>query len=137
MKTDFIGRVLAQAGKVVESRSSVLVPLQWNIVILALFLFLFILAKAPAWLDIGVFVLLAIAVMQSAFAHDYFMKKDAVALRSEQHAISKYAIDKGLYGDSDSGMREVPKLGSEFLLPVDTGKRQISRATRSSGRKSE
>jgi hypothetical protein len=117
MRTDLIGRVLAQAGKVVESKSSALVPLQWKIIIFALFLFMLVVVKAPMWIDIGVFVLLAILVLQSSFSYHYFMKRNPDALRSEKHAISKYAIDKGLYGDSDMGMLEVPKFGNEFLLP--------------------
>jgi len=46
MKNGLISRVLAQAGKAVESRSSVLVPLQWKIIILVFFLFAFVAIKA-------------------------------------------------------------------------------------------
>jgi hypothetical protein len=117
MRGDLISRVLAEAGKVVQSRSSVLVPLHWKIAILGTFLLVALVVKAPAWAEVGLFSLLALAVLQSSFSYNYFMRKDPDALRSEKHALSKYAIDKGLYGDSDVGMRELPKVGNEFLLP--------------------
>jgi hypothetical protein len=126
MKSDFVGRVLAQAGKVVESKSSALVPLQWKIIVLVFFLFLFVVVKAPLWIEIGVFVLLVVLVLQSSFSYHYFMKTNPDALRSEKYSISKYAIERGLYGDSDSGMREVPKLGNEFLLESDKGNGNLS-----------
>ena len=119
MTRDLFARVLAEAGKVVHSRSSVLVPLQWVSLILLTFTLLFVIARAPLWIEIGVFALLAAAVLLFCAAFAYFMVRNPDALRSERHVLSKYAIDKDLYGDSDTGMREVPKLGSDFLLPLD------------------
>jgi len=117
MKNDVLSRVLAQAGKVVESRSSVLVPLHWITAILVSFLLLSVVTKAPAWMEIGLFVLLTVAILQSILSYNYFMIKNPDALRSEKHVQVMQAIEKGLYGDSDMGMLVIPKLGNELLLP--------------------
>ena len=47
MSIDPIGKFLSEAGKVVESRSSSLVPLQWNMVILVALLSFLVWVKAP------------------------------------------------------------------------------------------
>jgi hypothetical protein len=117
MKSELISRILAQAGKVVQSRSSALVPLHWITAILISSLLVSVIASAPPWIEIGLFVLLTISVSQSILSYNFFMVKNPDALRSEKYALSKFAMDKGLYGDSDAGMRELPRLGSEFLLP--------------------
>jgi hypothetical protein len=65
------------------------------------------------------------------------MTKNPDALRSEKHALSKYAIDKGLYGDSDMGMLEVPKLGSEFLLPGEAETYPLSLPAKSGRRRNK
>jgi len=45
------------------------------------------------------------------------MKTNPDALRSEKFATTKYAIDKGLYGDSDSGTRPLIEIEEELLIP--------------------
>ena len=137
MSTDLFERVLAQAGRVVESKSSALVPLHWLTAILVACLIFSVIAKAPSWIVIGIFALLALAVLQSVISYNYFMTKNPDALRSERHALSKYAIDKGLYGDSDMGMLEVPKLGSEFILPGEIEAHPLSLPGKSARRRNK
>jgi hypothetical protein len=48
------------------------------------------------------------------------MLKSPDALRSERHAITKYAIDKGLYGDSDSGTRISTYLDTQLILETSS-----------------
>ena len=80
MRIDPIGRFLREAGNVVESKSSTLVPLQWNMVILAALLSFLVWVKAPFWLDVGAFTLLTLIVLQAGLAYHFFMKHDSVAL---------------------------------------------------------
>jgi hypothetical protein len=116
MNGDFFQRVWAQAGEIARSRSSALVPLHWITAILVAFLLLSVALHAPGWMQIGLFVLLALVILQSVVSYNYFMTTNPDALRSEKHVLSKYAIDKGLYGDSDSGLIEIQKFGNEFVL---------------------
>ena len=90
----------------VESRSSTLVPLQWNMVILVALLSFLVWVKAPFWLLLCTFILLALVVLQAGFAYHFFMKHDSVALRSEHHALRNKEIDSGDYGGSDPEDRE-------------------------------
>jgi hypothetical protein len=111
MSTDPIGKFLGGARNVVESRSSTLVPLQWNMTILVALMSFLVWAKAPFWLELGTFVLLTIVVLQAGFAYHFFMKHDSVALRSEQHAERNKELDHRVDGDPD------PK-DNEKKLPV-------------------
>jgi membrane protein implicated in regulation of membrane protease activity len=111
MSTDPIGKFLGGARNVVESRSSTLVPLQWNMAILVALMSFLVLAKAPFWLEHGTFILLAFVVLQAGFAYHFFMKRDSVALRSEQHAERNKELDHRVFGDPN------PK-DNEKQLPV-------------------
>jgi len=106
MKTDRIGEFLHAARNVVESRSSTLVPLQWNMVILVSVLSFLVWVKAPFWLLLGTFILLALVVLQAGVAYHFFMKHDSVALRSERHALRNKEIDHGIYGGFEPEAKE-------------------------------
>jgi hypothetical protein len=86
-----------------QSRSSVLNPLQWGLVILIGGAVGSHLAGSPQWIT----TLLALAVVANfilfIFAYIYFMAKDPDALRSESYSLSKLAIQRGLIGDNIHG----------------------------------
>jgi hypothetical protein len=117
MKNSFASRILAHAGELVRSKSSVLVPLHWKLLILGLLLVIMVLLHASVWIEICLVVLLCLVTLQSSYAYNHFMKTNPDALRSEKFATTKYAIDKGLYGDSDSGTRPLIEIEEELLIP--------------------
>jgi hypothetical protein len=102
MTIEPIDGFLRGAGNVVGSKSSSLVPLQWNMAILAALLLFLVGLKVPFWLLLGAFSLLALVILQTVFAYHFFMNKDSLALRSESHAMSKYKINHGANGGRDS-----------------------------------
>lgn len=103
---NFFASMLEQADRVAHSRSSVLVPLQWILMILAVFFLALVLVRAPEWALIGDGAGLLMVLSLCVAAYIYFGLKSPDCLRSEQYSLSKYAIQQGLYGDSDSGMKE-------------------------------
>lgn len=102
----FISKMLEQADRVVHSRSSVLVPLQWLLIILAVFFLALIPIHAPAWAQIGEGVCFGLILILSVAAYVFFVIRNPDGLRSEQYSLSKYASEQGLYDDSDSGLIE-------------------------------
>ncbi len=121
---DTISRLIAQAGSIVSSRSSALVPLHWKLLILGTVVVVLVMLHAPTWLLICFAALAVITALQSNYSYDYFMRAKPEELRSEKHAITKYAIDKGLYGDSDSGLRELPRIDPE-LINLPNSRREL------------
>src|SRR5580704_12442463 len=90
-----------------ESRSSVINPLQWTLVIGFAALFFFVMAKSPPWLLISTAVATGADFLLLLCAYGYFAVKDPDALRSEQYSLVKTAIEKRLLGDSITGLIEV------------------------------
>ncbi len=109
-----------------QSRTSTVNPLQWAMLILLGGLAVLILVGAPAWLVILVSVLLAVVGLLFCLAFVFFSLRNPDALRSETYSLTKLAIEKGLYGDSISGLREVAQIApiGEPLLPGETAPEQ-------------
>jgi len=123
---NFFSRMLEQADSVAHSRSSVLVPLQWLFVIFMVFFIALILVKAPTWAIVGCGFCLFLLFLVAIAAYIYFGLRSPDALRSEQYSLSKYAMERGLYGDSDSGMVEgrpvfISKFPEAPKLQMDAG----------------
>jgi energy-coupling factor transporter transmembrane protein EcfT len=98
---------LLRQARIGESRSSVINPLQWTLVVIIFALFLFLEAKAPMWLLGTTAAASGFVLLLLVFAFVYFMFKDPDALRSEKYSLVKTAIEKKLVGDSLTGLREV------------------------------
>lgn len=95
----------AQVG---QSRSSVINPLQWTLVIVtAALLALTAIPHAPTGLIIGVACADGLVLLLIVAAYVFFMLKNPDALRSETYSLAKTAIDRKLLGDSLTGLREV------------------------------
>jgi hypothetical protein len=99
-----LGYLLQQAN-IGQSRSSVLNPLQWMLVILVFGLGICLLFHAPVWLVVLFAVMVALVLVLFLLAYLYFARVNPDALRSEQFSLSKLAIEKGLVGDSLAGLQ--------------------------------
>jgi hypothetical protein len=98
-----LGYLLQQAN-IGQSRSSVLNPLQWLLVILVAGVAICLLFHSPSWL-IGLFAVMLILVLCLFLgSYIYFARTNPDALRSEQFSLSKLAIEKGMVGDSLAGL---------------------------------
>ncbi len=93
---NFLDTIYKQAG-IGESRTSILNPLQWMLVILVGGLSLTIALHSPAWLPILFAVLVTATVILIASAFIYFMVRESATLRSEDYSLAKHAMDKGLF----------------------------------------
>jgi Na+/H+-dicarboxylate symporter len=85
---------LSQQAKIGQSRSSVLNPQQWMMVIMVAGLTSFVFARAPNWLIVLMAALLTSTFVLFAFGFIYFMVREPGTLRSEMYALLKAALDK-------------------------------------------
>jgi hypothetical protein len=100
-------RALLQQAEIGRSRSSVINPLQWAVVIILAGMLGILLGHAPSWLLIFFSCLLGLLVVLLALAYVYFGITNPDALRSEKYVLVKAAIEKQYAGDSLTGLHEV------------------------------
>jgi len=103
-----IFKSLLHQAQIAQSRSSVVNPLQWTLLILGVFLLALIAEpRTPLWLlpwsagSVGLVLLLLLA------AYVYFAKTNPDSLRSETYSIVKTALEKKYLGDSLTGLKEI------------------------------
>jgi hypothetical protein len=96
----------------IKSRSDVLVPLLLIICVFTLGLLILVAERAPPWLVISLFCLVAGLTVIFGFAYLYSLFKNPDLLRSEKHSLTKQAIDRGLLGDSMQGLFDAEPSGS-------------------------
>jgi len=96
--------IFARQTDIGHSRTSVLNPVQWIVVILIFGAALLALAHAPVWLMIGIGVCAFGGFVLFVFSYIFFMIKDPDALRSESYSLQKLALQKGLVGDNLQGL---------------------------------
>lgn len=102
MDTSFIKALLSQSDAS-GSRSTILKPLIWLIgVLLGVFLTL-IFAEADLWLHIIIILLIVAAIGLYFYVYYYCLRHNPDALRSESFTIRKLQIEKGIFGDSNTG----------------------------------
>ncbi|MFC1224558.1 hypothetical protein ACFE6N_12160 [Pedobacter sp. BG31] len=97
-------QLLAQQSDASGSRSTILKSLTWFLALLFILLGAAMTAKADSYITIFIIVLISITsfVFLSAFVYCLFTDKDA--LRSESYSIKKMQIEKGIIGDSTTGI---------------------------------
>ena len=105
MFTDW--KLLADKTDIGHSRTSVLNPLQWTLVILFLGLCILVAANADYWIILAVLICTLLCFALLAAAYIFFMFKNPDALRSEDFSLHKLAMEKGLYGDSIHGLNTI------------------------------
>jgi hypothetical protein len=90
------------------TKSTILRPLQWMVLVLGLVLIGILKYGAPNWLLVSVFAVLLLFAVALLVAYFYclFSGKQTLidALRTEHYSIQKLAIEKGFRGDSDRGV---------------------------------
>ena len=105
---------MQQAGAQVK-RTTVLSPLVWLIGVLLAAIVLA--ASGPTWVLVVLISLLVLSVLVILCSFLYFAAKKPELLRTEQFAIQKLAIQKGMVGDSTRGLftleNEVPATESD------------------------
>jgi hypothetical protein len=94
---NFLETIYKQTG-IGQSRSSVLNPLQWMLVILigGLSVVLFS-SHTPPWLQVLFAALIGWNVLLITVAYCYFMIREPAILRSEDFSLARTAMDKGLF----------------------------------------
>lgn len=88
------------------SRTDALKPLVYAMGILFTATVGLVWRSAPAWLLIVVATLLVIATIGYFAAYAYCLLSNPDLLRSETYGLRKMAIERGVLGDSDSGLQE-------------------------------
>jgi hypothetical protein len=102
----YLDTIYKQTG-IGQSRSSVLNPLQWMLVILVGGLVAVLGLRGPNWLLIFFTVLVGSTVLLIAIAFCFFMLREPSILRSEDYSQAKHAMDKGLF---------TPEIAHQILL---------------------
>jgi len=97
------------------SRSTALKPAGWMTGILASASIGSAYSGAPSWLTAVFGVSSALSVLLYLFAYIFLLFKDRDALRSERYSIQKLAIEKGIVGDSSSGIIDLDATGPKAL----------------------
>ena len=85
------------------ARSSALHALQWVLGLLLAAVLASIVAGAEKWVLISIGAAIGLVLFTFLGAYIFLLRTDRDALRSENYAISKMAIDRGLIGDDLSG----------------------------------
>jgi hypothetical protein len=91
-----------------QSRSSVLNPIQWLLVILLAGTCLSLFLHSPLWLLTILAGGIVLALLLFLGAYIFFVRTNSDALRSESYSLTKLAIQNRLLGDSVTGIRDVP-----------------------------
>jgi hypothetical protein len=107
------------------SRSDVLKPLAWLVLILASALIVVAVYSPHAWLVSWLLALLIVAAAIYSFAYLYCLFKDRDALRSEKYSLQKLAIEQNLLGDNSVGMFEAQEINKRG--PSASSAKQIER----------
>jgi hypothetical protein len=101
--TDYL-RSLFQRADIGQSRSAITNQLQWAIVILLCGIVISWRAGIPLWVLTMEGLFLGILLLLFVCVYIYFAITNPDALRSEHYSLSKMAIERGLVGDSVSGL---------------------------------
>lgn len=90
-----------------RSKSTILKPLGWllGICVPLLGTALYLKAENILVYGISVIILLIIVIYIAVYLHAYFTNQDA--LRSENYTLTKMAIEKSAFGDSQVGVVEI------------------------------
>lgn len=89
------------------TRSDVLRALIWPNAGLLMAFTAAISAHSPNWCLVALAGMLGVFMFLYAAAYVFFAITDPDALRSEKYKLQKIAIEKGLFGDSLTGLRQV------------------------------
>ncbi len=111
---NFIKALLSQSDAS-GSKSTILKPLTWLIGILFGVLLTLAYMKADIWLTVIMVLLIIAIIILYIYVYCYCLHHNSDALRSESFSIRKMEIEKGMYGDSNTGLLERPSNNSAFI----------------------
>ena len=86
------------------SRSTILKPMTWFISVIIGGIIFLLKFNSPQWLIIMFSIIMGLAIITFLFAYIFCLFTDKDAIRSEKYSIQKMAIEKGVYGDSSTGV---------------------------------
>lgn len=101
------------------SRSTILKPLTWLLSILLVSMITLLKMKLPNWFSYIIAGMIIITFVVLLFAFVYCLLYDRDALRSEKFGIRKMEIEKGFFGDSDSGIIERSSIEAKDNILLD------------------
>jgi membrane protein YdbS with pleckstrin-like domain len=108
------------------SRSDVLKPLAWMLLIIAMTMVAIgIYVQHLAWLIVAVAVLFLGTSVVYLFSYLYCLFYNPDALRSEKYSLQKMAIEHNLLGDNVTGMFEAKQESAQTLPPLEAATKQI------------
>lgn len=130
-----LNNLLSRQSNIGQSRSSVLNPLQWMIVIIVAGLASFVYAHAQSWLIVLMAVLLSSTFILFAAAFIYFMIKEPGTLCSEYYSLAKHALDRGYFTPEiaqqllsrDESIQAGKSITVKDVSELKTRTRQVSR----------
>ena len=88
------------------ARSTALHALQWGMAMLLISISIMAWVDAPSWILIAISSAFGLVLVTFIGAYIFLLIKNPDALRSERFTLSKMAIERGLIGDSLSGLWE-------------------------------
>ena len=111
---------LVQHGAYRGSRATVLGTLIWVLALLVGGLVGSVSTGAPEWVQVLFGVMLAADFVAILVAFAYFAARAPDALRSERFSIQKIAIERGIYGDSGTGLIEPRPQSTQAIEEIES-----------------
>lgn len=103
MTGSWLAPILEQASAK-GGRSTALHPLQWAFGLVLAALVGVAPFTPPAWLMISLLALAGVILVMIIIAYVFFMRSNPDYLRSENYTLQKMAIERGVFGDSITGL---------------------------------
>ena len=99
------------------ARSTALHALQWGMGMLLCAIPISVMAKASDWLLVVLVVAFGLVLITFISSYIFLLRNNPDALRSESYTLSKMAMERGLIGDSGTGLMEVTESGGHTTKP--------------------
>ena len=124
MPDEQIIRAFLEKATAEGAKSTALKPLNYILALLIPATLLSFYANLPSWVGVTFIAFLGLVLVAYLGAYIYFMLTDKDSLRSEKFTIQKFAIEKGLYGDSLVGSVDPEDLTDTKMLTLENGNDQ-------------
>ena len=98
---------LATAGR---SKTTVLKPLAWKLALLIMATVMAFHYDLPYWVGTAFAVCALLTVLLHGYSYIYFMHKNPEMLRTESFSLQRIALERGVSGDSLSGISDVTEV---------------------------
>lgn len=108
------------------SRTNALNHLHWMIAAFLVATLASAYNRMPNWVTLFLAAVMLVFLACYLVTHFYFMLRNPDALRSEKFTIEKMAIERGLYGDSESGIQSLARSTSSGRLLDDGSSRSAA-----------